>query len=412
MAKLQDYIVVKNQKLASRYSKEKVEAGHWVEDYLAGDIDMKGDFMEFIDNIKDHCKFGFVSHHYKFFITEFLPEIMSHSQKMDEATIKSHYDDQNDIFRWFLGPRMVYTSGYYKTEDETLEQAQDNKLDLIAQKMQLKAGEKLLDIGCGWGTLVAHMAKNYDMDTTGVTIAPAGADWGNNLIKENGTQEQARILLMDYRDIPKTKYDKISCLEMAEHVGVKYFQTFMEQIYGMLEDDGIFYLQIAALRERKSLLYGPDQETIVWGLFMNEYIFPGADASMPVSWDLRKIEKAGFEIHTVENVGIHYSKTIAAWYDNWMSNKDAVIAKYGEMQFRMYQIFLGWSVRIADIGGSSAYQIICHKNINSVPRERYIGKMALGENKKFANSTSVSSDTTTDKVMEEYQTKEKKTMVK
>ena len=139
---------------------------------------------------------------------------------------------------------------------------------------------------------------------------------------------------------------------------------------------------------------------------------PGADASMPVSWDLRKIEKAGFEIHTVENVGIHYSKTIAAWYDNWMSNKDAVIAKYGEMQFRMYQIFLGWSVRIADIGGSSAYQIICHKNINSVPRERYIGKMALGENKKFANSTSVSSDTTTDKVMEEYQTKEKKTMVK
>lgn len=410
--RLSDFIEVKNSKLKKRYSGDKVEAGHWIEDYMKGDIDMKGDFMEFIDNIKEFCNFSFVGHHFKFFITEFLPEVMSHSQKMDEATILSHYNDQNDIFRWFLGPRMVYTSGYYKTGEETLEEAQDNKLDLIAQKMQLKEGESLLDIGCGWGTLVAHMAKNYNMDTTGVTITPEQAEWGRRLIKENGVEEQSRILTIDYRDIPQRKYDKISCLEMAEHVGVKYFQKFMEQIYDLLEDDGIFYLQIAALRERKSLLRGPDQETIVWGLFMNEYIFPGADASMPVSWDLRRIEKAGFEIHTVENVGIHYSKTIAAWYNNWMSNKDSVIAKYGEAQFRMYQIFLGWSTRIAAIGGSSAYQIICHKNVNDVKRERYIGKIALGENKKFDNSTSVASEDTSDKEMSRYKTRQKKIMVK
>ncbi|MFT5646394.1 MAG: cyclopropane fatty-acyl-phospholipid synthase-like methyltransferase [Aureispira sp.] len=406
------YVEVKNGQLNKRYSGRKVEAGHLVEDYLSGDVDIKGDFMDFINNIKDVCDFSFVGHHFKFFVTEFLPEIMSHSQKMDEATIKSHYDDQNDIFRWFLGPRMVYTSGYYKTGEETLEEAQDNKLDLIAQKMQLKEGDSLLDIGCGWGTLVAHMAKNYNMDTTGVTITPEQAEWGTKLIKENGMEDQSRILTIDYRDIPQRKYDKISCLEMAEHVGVKYFQKFMEQIYDLLEDDGIFYLQIAALRERKSLLRGPDQETIVWGLFMNEYIFPGADASMPVSWDLRKIEKAGFEINTVENVGIHYSKTIAAWYDNWMSNEDKVVEKYGKMQFRMYQVFLGWSARIAAIGGSSAYQIICHKNINSVDRKRYIGKIALGENKKFDNTTSVSSEATSDKIMNEYETKSKKIMVK
>lgn len=205
MAKIADYVTVKDTKLKNRYSQEKVEAGHWVEDFMNGGIDMKGDFQDFINNIKEVCKFGFVGHHYKFFITEFLPEIMSHSKKMDEETIKSHYDDQNDIFNWFLGPRMVYTSGYFRTLDDTLEQAQDNKLDLIAQKMQLKKGESLLDIGCGWGTLVAHMAKNYEMDTTGVTIAPAGAEWGNNLIKENGTEDRARILLMDYRDIPKKK---------------------------------------------------------------------------------------------------------------------------------------------------------------------------------------------------------------
>jgi len=412
MKKLSDFIEVKDPKLKKRYSGDKVEAGHWIEDYLNGGIDMKGDFMEFIDNIKQYCKFGFVGHHYKFFVTEFLPEIISHSQKMDEATILSHYDDQNDIFRWFLGPRMVYTSGYYRNGDETLEEAQDNKLDLIAHKMQLKEGESLLDIGCGWGTLVAHYAKNYNMDTTGVTITPEQAEWGRKLIKENGVEDQSRILLMDYRDIPKKKYNKITCLEMAEHVGIKYFQKFMEQIYDLLEDDGVFYLQIAALRERKSLFRGPDQETIVWGLFMNEYIFPGADASMPVSWDLRRIEKAGFEINTVENVGIHYSKTIGAWYDNWMSNKEKVLAKYDQKQFRMYQVFLGWSTRIAAIGGSSAYQIICHKNINSVDRTRYIGQTNLGHKDKFDNTSSITSDSTSDEVMTEYETRKKKNMVK
>ncbi|MEM9824136.1 MAG: class I SAM-dependent methyltransferase, partial [Bacteroidota bacterium] len=132
----------------------------------------------------------------------------------------------------------------------------------------------------------------------------------------------------------------------------------------------------------------------------------------PVSWDLRRIEKAGFEINTVENVGIHYSKTIAAWYKNWMSNKEKCIAKYGEKTFRMYQIFLGWSTRIAAIGGSSAYQIVCHKNANYVDRTRYIGKMALGETKKFDNTTSVISDQTTSNVMTEYETRKKKEMVK
>jgi cyclopropane fatty-acyl-phospholipid synthase-like methyltransferase len=272
-----------------------------------------------------------------------------------------------------------------------LEKAQDNKMDLIAHKMQLKPGETLLDIGCGWGTLVTHMAKHYGVDATGVTIAEAGAKWANTLIKENGVEGKARILRMDYRDIPKKKYNKISCLEMAEHVGVKNFRKFMKQCYDMLEDDGIFYIQIACLRERESVLYGPNQEDIVWGLFMNEYIFSGADASMPVSWDLVQIEKAGFEVHSIENIGIHYSKTIDYWYQNWMSNKEKVLAKYGEYIFRQYQIFLGWSVEIARQGSSTAYQITCYKNVNHFDRPRFIGKTILGESTEFGSTGSVSS---------------------
>ena len=394
MAKISDFVEVKNQRVAGRYSKQKVEVGHFIEDYQDGKIDINCDFMDIMDKMHDVFTFGFTMHHYKFFLTRFIPEVMIHSKKQDERIIRSHYDNHNDLFSWFLGDRMIYTSCYFKDVNETLEQAQDNKMDLIAQKMQLKEGESLLDIGCGWGTLVSHMAKNYGVDATGVTIAQSGADWANGLIKENGVEDKARILRMDYRDIPQKKYDKISCLEMAEHVGVKNFSKFMDQIYGLMKDDGIFYMQIAGLRERKTVLYGPNQEDIIWGMFMNEYIFSGADASMPVNWDLRKMEKSGFEIHSVENIGIHYAKTINYWLDNWLKNKDKVIAKYGVKTFRMYEIFLGWSVRIATIGGSSAYQIVAYKNVDDFKRTRFMGKTILGESSHFHSTTSVSSDAT------------------
>ena len=287
---------------------------------------------------------------------------------------------------------MIYTSCYFKDGDETLEQAQDNKMDLIAQKMQLKAGEELLDIGCGWGTLVAHMAKYYGVNTTGVTIAPSGAEWGQKQIKEYGVEDKAQIWVKDYRDIPKDKkYDKITCLEMAEHVGIKNFKKFMKQCYDMLTDDGLFYIQIACLRERDSLFQAENQEDLVWGLFMNEYIFSGADASMPVSWDLRKIEKVGFEVHSIENIGIHYSKTINFWYDNWMRNKDLVMEKYGQEVFRIYEIFLGWSTVIAKVGGSTAYQILCRKNIDSFDRSKFIGATNLGETDSFKTQKEMSS---------------------
>ena len=160
-----------------------------------------------------------------------------------------------------------------KTGLEDLETAQDQKMNLVCQKLQMKQGERHLDIGCGWGTLVAHAAKYYGTDSTGITIAQNGADYANDQIERWGVKNHARVHRMDYRSIPHDKFDKITCLEMAEHVGVKYFQRFMKQIAGLLKDDGLFYLQIAGLRS------GYHQESLVWGGFMGEYIFPGADAS-------------------------------------------------------------------------------------------------------------------------------------
>ena len=379
--KVSDFIAVKDPKVAAHYRGKQASIGHFVQDYINEKVDINTDLFEMLGHKDDLFTYDYIGHHYKFFFSRMIPEVVSHSQKQDERIVRSHYDNKNDLFNWFLGPRMIYTSCYFQDQNESLEAAQDNKMNLIARKMQLKPGERLLDIGCGWGTLVAHMAKYYGVDATGVTIAQAGADWGTRQIAEYGVSpEKARILRMDYRDIPRDrKYDKITCLEMAEHVGIKNFKKFMKQIYDMLEDDGLFYMQIAALRERNHLFQKENREDLVWGLFMNEYIFSGADASMPLNWDVQRLEKVGFEVHSVENIGIHYAKTIHYWYDNWMSNREKVLEKYGEQTFRIYSIFLAWSVYIARQGGSTAYQIVCRKNLNTADRNRFIGTTNLGE---------------------------------
>jgi len=142
---------------------------------------------------------------------------------------------------------------------------------------------------------------------------------------------------MDYRDIPVPTggYNKITCLEMAEHVGVRHFRAFAKQIYDMLDDDGVFFLQIAGIR--KSWQY----EDLIWGLFMNKYIFPGADASLPLGWVVDLLEGAGFEVKSIDTIGVHYSATIWRWYRNWMANKDKVVAKYGHRWFRIWEFFFG-----------------------------------------------------------------------
>ncbi len=344
-----------------------------VEDYIHGRIDIEGDFRRFITDRNDYVTYQLVLDHVKFFITRFIPEVTMHSKKQDERIVQEHYDRGNDFFNWFLGPRMVYTSAFFTEPDQDLESAQDQKMALLCDKLQVKPGQTLLDIGCGWGTLALYAARERGADATGVTIAERGAAYGNQQIRDAGYEDHARILRMDYRDIPRRRYDRITCLEMAEHVGVKYFRRFMKQIYSMLQDDGLFYLQIAGLKA------GLHMESLVWGLFMNKYIFSGADASMPLSFVVKNLEKAGFEIHSVENVGIHYSITIDRWYDNWMRNREQVEAKYGQFWFRLWQVFLGWSVEIAAQGNSTCFQIVCNKNLETFDRMRWVGEVGLGE---------------------------------
>ena len=384
---LLDLIAVKDQKVASRYKNGvKIPITTFIEDFMNGRVDVLCDVQMLLQNRTLFFNYNYVGHHVNFLLRQFIPQVVIHSKAQDERVIRDHYDRGNDFFGGFLGDRMIYTSAFFKTGKEDLETAQDQKLDLVCQKLQLKKGERLLDIGCGWGTLAAHSAKHYGTDSTGITIAQAGADYANAQIERWGVKDRARVNRMDYRSIPADKYDKISCLEMAEHVGVKNFTKFMRQISGLLKDDGVFYLQIAGLRA------GYHQESLIWGGFMAEYIFPGADASMPLSFVVKRLEKAGFEIHSVENVGIHYSQTIQLWYHNWQSHKEEILAKYGEWWFRCWEIFLGWSVDIAKQGNSTAFQIVCNKNLDSYNRPRWWNHTNLGERDLMTSGDAINSN--------------------
>ena len=364
----QSVIKFQDRSFERAWKGRKVPVEALYEAYFNEKVDINGDLLAALYKRYDFADFVITASHFKFFLLQLIPELLTHSRVQDTSQVREHYDRGNDFYHSFLGETMIYTSGIFNDFEETLEQAQVNKLDLVMNKIHLKKGEKLLDIGCGWGTLTVHAASKYGADVTGVTLAKEQTEWANDKIKKAGVTKNARILCMDYRDIPKAKYNKITCLEMAEHVGVKLFQSFMRQVYDMLEDDGVFYLQIAGLR--RSFQY----EDLVWGLFMGKYVFPGADASCPLAWVIHQAEGAGFEVHGVETIGIHYSATIKRWYDNWQKNKDYIINKYGVHWFRKWSWFLAWSTIVAEQGSATCYQIVLHKNLRSFNRNRYIGE--------------------------------------
>jgi cyclopropane fatty-acyl-phospholipid synthase-like methyltransferase len=370
---LTDYVVFRDAKLGARYTNKKIPIATLFEAYFDGAVDLQGDLYEMLEHRHNFTTHSFTAEHYRYFLTKFVPESVVHTLEDDKKLVRGHYDRGNDFFAAFLGPRMVYTSGYFLDENQTLEEGQDQKLDLVCQKLALKPGETLLDIGCGWGTLVIHAAKHYGVNATGVTLSQNQADFANERIRQAGLEGKARVLCMDYREIPATRYDKVVSLEMVEHVGVKNLQTYFTKARDLLADDGLFLMQWTGLRR------AAHQEDLVWGLFMAKYIFPGADASIPVGQMVAACEKANFEIHTVDNISIHYCYTIKKWHDNWLANKDEIVKSYGERWFRIWNFFLAWAVIAGSQGTAACFQVVMNKNLNEFDRARWVGQQGLAE---------------------------------
>jgi cyclopropane fatty-acyl-phospholipid synthase-like methyltransferase len=383
MTNLADYVLFRDSKLAARYAGgagTKIPMTTLFEAYLDGKVDIP-DMDAFLDARGDLVKYTLTEDHVKFFFTRMIPEVVIHSKEQDERIVRDHYDRGDDFFEAFLGDRMVYTSGIFTNENQTLEQAQDDKIDLVCSKLQLKPGERLLDIGCGWGTLTMRAAKVWGADATGVTISKNQTAYGNRRIEAAGVKELARLLCRDYREIPGEQFDKISSLEMVEHVGVKNVPLYCKTVYNLLKDDGLFLLQWTGLRRGGPNMgvpvIGLRPEDLIWGLFMNKYIFSGADASLTLSDMCRYMEKAGFEIQSAENVSIHYAITIERWHKNWQSNREQVLKTYGERWYRLWHLFLAWSWRIGAQGNAACFQVLANKNLDTFNRRIFIGQNPL-----------------------------------
>jgi cyclopropane fatty-acyl-phospholipid synthase-like methyltransferase len=377
MRTLADFISFADQTLATKWQRGKIPMSDVYEAYIDGRIDIpEKNWVEFFATRHETMSFRLTPSHVKWAATNFLPEVLIHSLSQDRRIVGDHYNRGNDFFGWFLGDAMVYTSAWFETPSTSLEAAQYNKIDRCCEKLQLRSGESLLDVGCGWGTFVARAAKRYGARSYGVTLAKEQVDFGRDTIRTQGVEKDAEVEVCDYRQI-QGRYDKIVSLEMVEHVGIKNLVSYYKKVHSLLEDDGLFVIQWTGIRN----LYSPRNpltaltmrpEDLIWALFMNRYIFPGADASLTLSGMLRAAEDGGFEPIAVESMSQHYVLTLQAWRRNWLSNRDEVIRAYGERWFRLWNFFLHWSSLMGEQGSAFTYQVLMHKNADSFNRRAVI----------------------------------------
>jgi len=323
-----------------------------LEDYI---VTGTGDLHDILESDKYAPTFGY--HEVSYLLRDLIRHSVVHSDNHNEDNIDEGYNKGNEWFRSMLGPSMMYTSGLYPKGTETLEQAQDYKIDYVADAIQLEPGMNVLDIGCGWTYLANRFTEVHGANVTGITLSKEQRKWGLELNKNNDATIllQNAMTLKERTDLPEEGFDRVTSLEMAEHVGIRRYQEFLNMVRGMMKDDGVFYFQVAGLRRAWRF------EDISWGLFMGEHVFPGADASTPIGWVSTQVERAGFEVQRVHNMGSHYSRTLQHWLDNWRSNKDFIEKKYTAAAYRRWEVFLAWSVRVARQGSSTLFMLTLTK---------------------------------------------------
>jgi cyclopropane-fatty-acyl-phospholipid synthase len=259
-----------------------------------------------------------------------------HSLMRDRRAISHHYDVGNDFYRLVLGPSMVYSCAYWPAGTHTLEAAQEAKLDLICRKLGLRPGMRLLDVGCGWGSLLLHAAEHYGVEGVGVTLSTEQARGARERIEEAGLSDRLTVRLQDYREVDDGPYDAISSIGMAEHVGSEQFRRYGTQLYGLLRPGGrLLNHQIA----RRPNLPG---EPYRISPFIAAYVFPDGDLA-PVGQTVSLLEESGFEIRDVESLREHYALTLRAWVTNLEADWDRAVKLSTRGRARVWRLYMAAS---------------------------------------------------------------------
>ncbi|HEX8865541.1 MAG TPA: cyclopropane-fatty-acyl-phospholipid synthase family protein, partial [Lentzea sp.] len=270
-----------------------------------------------------------------------------HTLRRDRDAISHHYDLSNAFYQLVLDPSMAYSCGYFTSESDSLAQAQHNKLDLVCRKLDLQPGMRLLDVGCGWGSMIIHAAKHYGVHATGVTISAQQREHILGRVAAEGLQDKVEVRLQDYREVRDEPFDAISTIEMGEHVGEQNYPTYAATLHRLLKPEGRLLLQQMS---RGSNAPGG-------GAFIESYVAP--DMHMrPVSATTGFLEAAGLEIRDVHALREHYVWTVRAWAQTLEDRWDEVVALVGEGQARVWRLYLAGGALTFEEGRMGVDQIL------------------------------------------------------
>jgi cyclopropane-fatty-acyl-phospholipid synthase len=258
-----------------------------------------------------------------------------HSKARDASAISHHYDVSNTFYEWVLGPSMAYTCACYPTEDATLEEAQAYKFDLVARKLGLAPGMRLLDVGCGWGSMVMHAAREYGVRALGVTLSAEQAAWAQRAIKEAGLAELAEVRHLDYRDVTETGFDAVSSIGLTEHIGKAQLPEYFSFLFSKLRPEGRLLNHCITRTDSTEPARRPDG-------FIYRYVFPDGELEAPGHL-VSLMHDSGFEVRHEENLREHYALTLAGWCANLDEHWDEAVAEVGEGTARVWRLYMAGS---------------------------------------------------------------------
>ncbi len=318
--------------------------------YVHGDLDVGGDLYTAFDRLATAAlrdvswaeKARLARHFAPFLLQRPAPppeEVQHkgarHSRRRDAEVISHHYDVSNRFYEWVLGPTMAYTCAVFTTPDATLEQAQEEKFDLVCRKLGLRPGMRVLDVGCGWGGLAVHAAQYYGVEVIAVTLSEQQARWGQQAVRDAGLDRLVDIRHSDYRAVPETGFDRIASIGLTEHIGKRNYPAYFSFLRSRLVDGGRLLNHCITRTD-------PTARTYTRNGFINRYVFPDGEL-VHVGVLVDAMERQALEVQHEENLRVHYAMTLGHWLDNLESHWDEAVAEVGLRKARVWRLYLAAS---------------------------------------------------------------------